>query len=118
MGRYKSDYRKVVEAVSDAVKRFPTGTYLVWYPLLQRPESRRFASQLKQASVREWLNVSLSTGHPVPDGYGFVSSGMFIINPPWKLADCLKETMPYLVSALQKNSGAGFTLETGIGNGR
>ena len=111
----KSDYRKVIDVVSDALKRFSTGTYLIWYPLLQRPESRRFASRLKQAISQEWLDVTLSAGSPVPDGFGFVSSGMFVVNPPWKLAESLQETMPCLVSALKRDSGAGFTLETSTG---
>ncbi len=110
----KSDYRKVVDTLKDALKRFSTGTYLVWYPLLQRNESRQFAGRLRQAVSQEWLDVTLSTGSPVPDGSGFVSSGMFIVNPPWKLDVILKETMPCLVALLRKDRGARFTLETGI----
>ncbi len=109
----KADYRKVVEALQDAIRRFPTGTYLVWYPVLQRPESRRFAAQLKQAVSREWLHVTLRVASPVPDGTGFVASGLFVVNPPWKLAESLKEALPLLVRLLQKDAGAGFTLEAG-----
>ena len=109
----KADYRKVLDALQDAIRRFPTGTYLVWYPVLQRPESRRFASQLKQAVSREWLHVTLRIGSPVPDGTGFVASGLFVVNPPWKLAESLKEALPSLVRLLQKDAGAGFTLESG-----
>ncbi len=112
----KTDYRKVIETVSDALKRFSTGTYLIWYPLLQRPQSRQLAGRLKQVTGQEWLNVTLSVGKPVPDGSGFVSSGMFVINPPWKLDEALREAMPYLVAVLGQNEGAGFTLETGKGS--
>lgn len=102
----KMDYQKVVESMADAMKRFPTGTYLIWYPVLQRHESQRFAERLKKTVNQEWLNVTLSIGSQTPDGFGLVSSGMFVVNPPWKLAEELKETMPYLVSVLQKDSGA------------
>ena len=111
----KMDYQKVVESMADAMKRFPTGTYLIWYPVLQRPESQRFAERLKKTINQEWLNVTLSTGGQPLDGFGLVSSGMFVVNPPWKLADELKETMPYLVSALGNDAGADFLLETGTG---
>lgn len=70
---------------------------------------------LRQAISQDWLDVSLSIGAPVQDGSGFVSSGMFVINPPWKLEGSLKETLPYLVSRLRKDQGACFTLETGTG---
>ena len=114
----KSDYQKVTDALKDALKRFSTGTYLIWYPLLQRMESQRFAGRLKRAISQEWLNVTLSTGAPVPDGSGFVSSGMFVVNPPWKLAETLRETLPYLVTLLRKDQGACFTVETGENNSR
>lgn len=112
----KSDYQKVVDTLKDALKRFSTGVYLVWYPMLQRMESQRFADRLKRAISQEWLNVTLRIGAPVPDGSGFVSSGMFVVNPPWKLADSLKEALPYLVDALRKDRGARFTIETGMNN--
>lgn len=112
----KSDYQKVTDALKDALKRFSTGTYLIWYPLLQRMESQRFAGRLKRAISQEWLNVTLSTGAPVPDGSGFVSSGMFVVNPPWKLAEILREILPYLVTLLHKDQGACFTVETGENN--
>lgn len=111
----KTDYQKVIDSMADAMKRFPTGTYLIWYPVLQRPESQRFAGRLKKTVSQDWLNVTLSVGSQMPDGFGLVSSGMFVINPPWKLADGLKETMPYLVSLLEKDNGAGYLIETGGG---
>ena len=111
----KMDYKKVIDSMADAMKRFPTGTYLVWYPVLRRPESQRFAERLKKTVNQEWLNVTLSVAGQTPDGFGLVSSGMFVVNPPWKLANELKETMPYLVSTLEKESGADYLLETGTG---
>src|SRR4051812_3358753 len=44
----KMDYRKVKDTLADALVRFATGTYAVWYPVLQRMESRQFADKLKQ----------------------------------------------------------------------
>ncbi len=109
----KRDYQAVIATLSDALKRFPTGTYLVWYPVLQRMESRRFAGQLKKVSNREWLHLVFRVASPVPDGTGFVASGMFVINPPWKLRAQLEEVLPALVAALGRDNGAGFLIETG-----
>jgi 23S rRNA (adenine2030-N6)-methyltransferase len=110
----KADYRRVKETLADALTRFATGTYAVWYPVLQRMESRQFADKLKQLQCKEWLNVTLSVSTPSPDGFGLYSSGMFVLNPPWTLAPMLKDIMPYLVSVLGRDAGATFTLETGV----
>ena len=43
----KSDYGRVAGSVTDALKRFPTGCYLVWYPLIARPEAHSLPRRLK-----------------------------------------------------------------------
>lgn len=109
----KDDYRHVKDTLIDALTRFATGTYAVWYPLLQRMESRQLPDKLKRLPGNGWLNVTLSISAPSPDGFGLHSSGMFVINPPWTLEPMLRELMPSLVKVLGCDSGAAFTLETG-----
>lgn len=109
----KDDYRLVKNMLTDALQRFATGTYAVWYPILNRMESRQLPDKLKRLPCNGWLNVSLSISTPSPDGFGLHSSGMFIINPPYTLEPILKEVMPYLVSVLGRDAGARFTLESG-----
>ncbi|WP_334190984.1 23S rRNA (adenine(2030)-N(6))-methyltransferase RlmJ [Noviherbaspirillum sp.] len=109
----KMDYRSVKDTLADALTRFSTGTYAVWYPVLQRMESRQLPDKLKRLPANGWLNVTLSISTPSPDGFGLHSSGMFVINPPYTLEPMLKEVMPYLVSVLGVDEGAGFTLESG-----
>ena len=108
----KQDYRKVVESVKDALKRFPTGCYAIWYPLVQRREALELPRQLqKVAAGREWIHVSLSTQQPSRDGLGLHGSGVLVINPPWQLFDELKPAMPWLLNVLGQDDRAGFKLE-------
>lgn len=109
----KQDYRRVRDALEDALVRFPSGIYAIWYPLLQRMESRQFADKLKRLPAKEWLNVTLTVSTPGPDGFGLHSSGMFILNPPYTLEPTLRQVMPYLVQALGKDAGATFAIEKG-----
>ena len=109
----KTDYRDVLNTLTDALTRFPTGTYAIWYPMLQRNESKQLPQRLKRLPGSQWLNVGLTVSEPGPDGFGLHSSAMFILNPPWTLQATLKEVMPYLVSALGLDDGAGFTLDVG-----
>ncbi|MCG2583370.1 23S rRNA (adenine(2030)-N(6))-methyltransferase RlmJ [Massilia sp. TS11] len=109
----KDDYKRVLTTLQDALGRFSTGTYAVWYPVLQRVEARHFADRLKTLPCKEWLNVSLAISGPMPDGIGLHNSGMFILNPPYTLQPLLKEVLPYLVQVLGRDAGAGFVLESG-----
>ncbi len=108
----KSDYRRVLEALRDARKRFRAGVYAVWYPQVQRRESRQFPEQLKQLQDKDWLHVTLTVKKPEASGYGLHGSGMFILNPPWLLPKALGPVMPYLAQSLAQDAAAVFSLES------
>ena len=110
----KSDYQRVVEAIKDSLERFAIGTFLIWYPLLQRPEPKQMLGKLTRLQPKSWLHVELQVQKPMLGGFGMHGSGLFIINPPWTLPKILSEAMPTLVKILAQNEGADFTLESHI----
>jgi 23S rRNA (adenine2030-N6)-methyltransferase len=107
----RSDYPRTVEALKDGLARFAGGTYMAWYPLLQKPDARQLPSRLKAARPASWLNVTLSVQAPSKDGFGMHGSGLYIANPPWTLPAILEATLPWLVATLGRDAGAGYTLE-------
>ena len=108
----KGDYKRVIDALREGLKRFGTGVYAVWYPQVQRHESRRFPDMLKRVQQKDWLHVTLTVRGPVAGGLGLHGSGMFILNPPWTLPKVLNQAMPYLVRVLGQDAAAGFVLES------
>src|SRR5690606_12862613 len=108
----KTDYKRTKQALVDALTRFATGTYAIWYPQVQRRESRQLPGSLKLAGAANWLHVSLTVKAPSADGFGLHGSGMFIVNPPWTLAETLRRTMPWLVDCLSQDQEGTFLLET------
>lgn len=108
----RDDYINVIKGLKEALKRFPTGTYALWYPMLTKPESRKLPEKLKNLGAANWLHVALEVKSPAKDGFGMNGSGMFIINPPWTLEKTLHETLPVLTRLLAQNEGAKFTLES------
>lgn len=108
----KQDYRRVVASLEDALRRFATGCYAVWYPLLQRQESEEIADKLKCLPPKDWLHVALTVSSPSPDGFGMHGSGMFIVNPPWTLKATLQAIMPVLADLLASDGEGRFLLET------
>ena len=108
----RDDYVSVTKGLQDALKRFATGTYALWYPLLSKLESRKLPDKLKGLGAANWLHVTLEVGAPPKDGFGMNGSGMFIINPPWTLEKKLHETLPKLTAILAQDAGAKYTLES------
>lgn len=107
----REDYHRLIDVLNDSMQRFPTGTYAIWYPQLPKPESRQLPHQLKAMGLQNWLHVTLSVRSPTPGTFGMHGSGMFVINPPWTLAQTLQQEMPWLTSALAEDPGASHTLE-------
>lgn len=108
----KRDYERVVLALKECLRRFPGGTYLLWYPQLTRLEAHDLPARLKRLPAKNWLHATLRVRTPVGDGLGMHGSGLFVVNPPWTLRATLEEVMPFLVEVLRVDQGAGFTLET------
>jgi len=120
----KSDYAKVLDLATEGMKRFPTGTYAVWYPLIARPEAHDLPRRLKTLATKSgksWLHATLTVKagkvKELADGKvvrpGLPASGMFLINPPHTLKAALAPAMPQLVARLGQDQHAAFTLESG-----
>jgi len=107
----KADYARVLATVRDALQRFATGVYAVWYPQVQRPESKDLPGQLRELAGSDWLHVTLKVMAPARDGLGLHGSGVFVFNPPWKLEAALRPAMPILVRFLGQDRKASYSLE-------
>ena len=119
----KTDYGRVADMVADALQRFATGTYAVWYPIIPRPEAHDLPKKLKtlaQRAGKPWLHATLTVKNSklVTDAAGEVqrpglpASGMFVINPPHTLKAALAAVLPQLVERLGQDKHAAFTLES------
>lgn len=106
----KHDYELVGKTLKEAQKRFEQGCYLVWYPCLSRVESKKLPEQLKKLSPHNHIQAELYVHEPRADGFGMHGSGMFIINPPYLLAEQLQTCLPALSQLLQQDKGARFVL--------
>ncbi len=110
----KQDYRRVTDTLKTALKRFESGCYLVWYPCLSREESRKLPEELKKLVPDNFLHAELHVHTPKTDGFGMYGSGMFVINPPYLLAEQLAANLPALTRLLAQDEGAHYLLDSKI----
>ena len=110
----KQDYRNLELCLEEALHRFATGCYAIWYPVIARRESIALPDRMQaiaKAHQRAWLRAELRVEN-VPGERRLQASGMFIINPPWTLHSHLKDALPILKNALSLDSGASYTLQS------
>lgn len=95
----KEDYELVVQAIIEGYKRFATGVYAIWYPVVLRQHTKRIVKGLEATGIRKILQIELAV-RPDSDQRGMTASGMIVINPPWQLESQMKKILPYLTDVL------------------
>lgn len=103
----KTDYQDVVKGISEGYKRFATGTYALWYPVVLRQQIKRMLRELEETGIRRILQIELAV-RPDSDQRGMTASGMIVINPPWKLEQQMTNVLPWLHKTLVP-AGTGST---------
>lgn len=106
----KHDYARVAAALREAMRRFATGCYAIWYPQVRRREAETLARTLERWPGLRWLNIALSVARPPPGGFGLHGSGVFVVNPPFGLEASMRTALPYLVDALAQDPSAAWSL--------
>lgn len=106
----KNDYQHLVKQVIQAHKRFATGTFAIWYPVVLRQRIDELELALVKSGIK---NIQLMELGLCPDNpeHGMTASGMIVINPPWTLLPAMKEALPWLVSQLSNSNQGFFRLE-------
>ncbi len=102
----KTDYRQVAETLGKLYRRFATGTYALWYPVIERHRVHQLERAVKRGGVRNIHRYELGI-RPDAQGHGMTASGVIVVNPPWTLDSEMNNILPYLARTLGED-GQGF----------
>jgi 23S rRNA (adenine2030-N6)-methyltransferase len=103
----RDEHRNVIDAVAKLHARFSTGTFLIWYPVIERRWVERYERALRAAGIGKFSTYELCVARERRDG-GLTGSGMFVVNPPWQLDEELEAALPWLVERLGVDDGASY----------
>lgn len=106
----KQEYRKVADHLSALHRRFATGVYLLWYPVVDSRHIDRLHQQLKQSGIRR-IDVYELYRDTEQRRIGMNGSGMVVINPPWGLRDSMAHVLPWLAGILGEEERGGWRVE-------
>ncbi|HEX6997942.1 MAG TPA: 23S rRNA (adenine(2030)-N(6))-methyltransferase RlmJ [Gammaproteobacteria bacterium] len=93
----KDEEARVIDLLAKLARRFATGVYAVWYPLLERRRPDAFERKLRAAGLPPLDVYALRVA---PEARGMTGSAMLVANAPWKVADEMREALPWLAHAL------------------
>jgi 23S rRNA (adenine2030-N6)-methyltransferase len=112
----KDEFERLADGFSEAFAKWPTGSYLLWYPVKSRRATDELARHVAASAAAtkpagKCLRLEFSVALQQTGG-GLVSTGLLIVNPPWTLASELKTILPELEKPLGQGGAGRFRLET------
>jgi 23S rRNA (adenine2030-N6)-methyltransferase len=101
----KDEQQRVVDLLAKAHRRFGTGVYAIWYPLIDGRRHARFERAVASAVDAP---VDVYELRVAADGSraGLVGSGVMVVNPPWMVREALGAALPWLAARLGAADGS------------
>jgi 23S rRNA (adenine2030-N6)-methyltransferase len=89
------DFVRLAEGLAVAHHKWPTGIYMLWYPIKDRSGPDRLAKAVRRLAIPKILRAEMMVAPPNADG-PLTGSGLILVNPPWTLEGELKILSPVL----------------------
>ncbi len=100
----KDEYTSIVALTVAAHRRWHTGIYVIWYPLLHAARHLELQRALEASGLHNILLTELALGE-AGETSGMYGSGLAIVNPPWQVDAQLAELVPRVAQALAPGRG-------------
>jgi 23S rRNA (adenine2030-N6)-methyltransferase len=111
----KDEFARLAAAFAEAFVKWPTGSYLLWYPAKSRRATDGLARHVAEVAASgptpgKCLRLEFSAA-PQTANSALVSAGLLLVNPPWMLMAELKAILPELEKPLGQGGAGRFRLE-------
>lgn len=104
------DFPRLAQGLAVAHRKWPSGQYLLWYPIKGRTEPDALAKRLRRLGIPKILRAELIVSS-LSDPTRLNGSGLVVVNPPWTLEAELKQLLPLLADVLGREGKGRYTLD-------
>jgi 23S rRNA (adenine2030-N6)-methyltransferase len=105
-----NDLIRLADGVAAAYRKWPTGIYLLWYPIKGHDGQDRVIKMVRRTGMEKCLRAEFAVAAPRP-ATQLNACGVIVVNPPWRLAAEIRTFAPVLINALGRDSGRGYRLD-------
>jgi 23S rRNA (adenine2030-N6)-methyltransferase len=99
----KEETSLLASGLGEALRRFPGGLYVVWYPITERFESQAFHREIARLALPPALTLELIVD---PGSAGLRGCGLLVLNPPWRFDGEAAPVLAELAEKLGRSSAA------------
>lgn len=108
------EFKRLTEGLVETNRRFATGVYGLWYPLMEPSAMRAFERGVMATGIRKILQLELSV---MPDawGGGMRGCGLLVVNPPFGFEGIARSMLDWLWPVLSRDRDGGHTVRWLVG---
>jgi 23S rRNA (adenine2030-N6)-methyltransferase len=100
------ELKMMLKAFADAYRRWPSGIYLMWYPIRSATQRNTVHARFQSLGIPKMLFADLAI-HPDDAGLGLAGSGLMIVNPPYGADEHLRQAYGAIHRGIAA-AGAGY----------
>ena len=104
------EFTRLGRGLAAAHRKWPTGIYVLWYPIKGRNEPEALAKRLRRLALPKVLRAELLVS-PLGNPTRLNGAGMILVNPPWTLENELSALLPVLAGILGCQGKGRFRLD-------
>ncbi len=102
-----SEYSSVIELLKIAQEKFSSGTYILWYPVIERRKIEIFIRKISHLPFKSILRIEhcIAPDNPIGEHHGLTGHGLLVMNGPFNLKETLTPTLKKINELLTQNKG-------------
>ena len=89
------EFQRLTRGLVEAYKKFATGVYVLWYPLMERAAMQGFERGIAATGIRKILQLEISV-HPENWIMSTRGCGLLVVNPPFGFEDIARPIINWL----------------------
>lgn len=98
----EGEFDRIIDGLARAYRRWPTGTYCLWYPIKNRRPVDMFHEMLRALGIRRIYCVELNVVG-MEETKSLAGSGLVVVNPPFTLEREMSVILPALQACLSQS---------------
>ena len=102
------EFERLAKTFIAAHRKWPTGVYILWFPIKQEADVTRFTSELTNAAIPKLTLATLD----VARAEGLSRTGLLLCNAPFTLETEWRQPLAWLAKTLAQGSNGSFELKT------
>lgn len=109
-----NEFERIADALIGAHRKFATGVYAIWYPLMAPSDISDFEQRISNSGIRKILKLELSV-HPGDWQDSLRGSAMLVVNPPYGLETLAAPMLHWLWNALSDDGSGRYRVKWLVG---